>query len=336
MNPISIVTIKELLPLWKGEEAATKIQLCHLEENGFDLVVGNDLYQVGDKAVYIQPDFCLPDNVELFSSFTAPEGNPNKSRLGKGNRIKAIKFNFHKGDNVNVFSVGILLPYHEVMYELSSKGINVETVTEDILNEHLGVYKYEAPETGKSGQAKGDLPLGMYATDENNFENIVRRLEFPLTLIGTLKIDGSSHTTYWKSVDEKGICSRNMEKHLVQKIVTGYKNGDDQVLRKHFNKDTNQRGWLNDVTNEFFVEVPECYIPIETEVEDSWIKHGMPILNKLEQFCLDNNRQIAVRGELHGQGLKGSGNKNNRQLARNLQVFNQRQYLCLHGYIQCG
>ena len=38
MNPVSIVTIKSKIPLYKGEEAANAIELIELEEVGFELV----------------------------------------------------------------------------------------------------------------------------------------------------------------------------------------------------------------------------------------------------------------------------------------------------------
>lgn len=38
MNPVSIVTIKSKIPLYKGEEAANAIELIELEEVGFELI----------------------------------------------------------------------------------------------------------------------------------------------------------------------------------------------------------------------------------------------------------------------------------------------------------
>ena len=135
MEPVSIVTIKKLIPIFKGEEKAEKIELVLLEETGFELVAQKGLYEVGDKAVYIQPDYCLPDNSELFESFTAPGGDPNKSRLGKNNRIKALKFNFHRGDNQTIYSMGILMPLYEVSHFLDPKSPEFKEIKEDTLME---------------------------------------------------------------------------------------------------------------------------------------------------------------------------------------------------------
>jgi hypothetical protein len=65
---VSIVTIKQKSTLFKDGQPAERIELIELEENGFTLVSQKDLYQVGDKAVYIQPDYNLSD-ISLFEGF---------------------------------------------------------------------------------------------------------------------------------------------------------------------------------------------------------------------------------------------------------------------------
>jgi len=308
MNPVEIVTVAKLTPIFKGEEKAENIELVNLEETGFDIISQKGLYKVGDKAVYIQPDYCLPDESELFQSFTAPGGDPNKSRLGKGNRIKALKFNFHKGDNQTLYSMGILLPYGEVF---SGSNALLKQVDAEELAGKLGVFKYEAPEKGSSGQAKGDMPLGMYKTDENNFENIKNKIEYPIKLIGTLKVDGSSITCYVNSEGETGICSRSFEKKLDQSIIIGYENDKGNKLRKHFDRDSQNLGWLDEGTGNFYKDVPSNFTAILGTTDDSWVKLGTPVLDKLIQIHEERNETLVARGEISGVGLKGSGNKNN-------------------------
>ena len=82
-----IVTIKSLTKLYKNNEEASFIELANCEEHNFDIVVQKGLYLIGDKALYVQPDFNLPllneENTKaqvLFSDFTAPDGNSNKSK----------------------------------------------------------------------------------------------------------------------------------------------------------------------------------------------------------------------------------------------------------------
>ena len=47
---IHIVTIKEKIQLYKGEEPANAIELLSLVELGYELVSAKDRFQVGDKA----------------------------------------------------------------------------------------------------------------------------------------------------------------------------------------------------------------------------------------------------------------------------------------------
>ncbi|MGM3357453.1 hypothetical protein, partial [Bacillus cereus group sp. BC233] len=86
-----IVTIKSKSKLYKGDLEAEKIELINLEETGFDLVSQKDLYQIGDKAVFIQPDYNLSDII-LFDSFIRPNGDEKKSMLGKvGGQARRIR-----------------------------------------------------------------------------------------------------------------------------------------------------------------------------------------------------------------------------------------------------
>lgn len=310
MNKIvSIVEISTKTNLYKDGVVAERIEMVNCKEHGFNLIAQKDLYQVGDRAVYIQPDYCLSEH-DLFKSFTEPNGDPKKSRLGKQNRIRAIKFNFTVDleSTDPVYSVGILLPFDEVKNTLNLS--DVDMLSND-LAELLGVYKYEEPDTMHSGMAKGDLPAGMYSTDETNIENVLEKLAFPVVLIGTVKVDASSITIYHKDNENEGICSRNLEKKLEQTQVVGYVSQSGDKLRRHYNRETSTKGWFNENTNEFFDTVPEGYTEVIEAVRDSFIENGLPVLVKLREYCNKNNRLLALRGELYGEGLKGSGNKNN-------------------------
>ena len=114
MKPVQIVTIKAKIPLYKKEDLASKVELIALEETGFEIVAQKDLYNIGDRAVYIQPDYCLSE-IPIFSSFIAPDGNEDRSLLGKvggkPRRIRAKSFNLSKVPNgEKLYSNGILLP----------------------------------------------------------------------------------------------------------------------------------------------------------------------------------------------------------------------------------
>ena len=307
-NAVSIVTIKNKIPLYKGDEQANSIEVIELEEVGFELVANKTLYQIGDRAVYIQPDYCVSD-IPLFESFIRPDGQEHRSMLGKveglPRRIRAKKFTLSKEPNGDpVYSNGILLPYYEVQeYLYHSNNIkHKDTYLEDIeekLTEKLGITKYEEPEpvskSGlRSGQTEGKFPEGLYKTDEENINNLWNHIEnkigYPVTLVGTEKVDGSSITIgVTPKIPEGFICSRNLRKKLTIKKVTGRR------TKKWYEK---LMFWTN----------PDLNLYTEVENDDDFVKYGKPYLDLLINSGETN---LIFRGELNGGKLKGSGNKNN-------------------------
>lgn len=313
MEAVSIVTIKNTLPLFKNGEHAERIELIQLEEVGFELVSQKELYQIGDKAVYIQPDYNLSD-IELFDSFLRPNGDASKSMLGKVNgiplRIRAKKFNFHKGDGEPIYSNGILLPYDVIFNYLTEQGC--QPIYKDIshlnLTEQLGITKWEEPELvdkkGNKISIGRSFPEGLYKTDETNINNLWGHIEkhmgYPITLIGTEKVDGSSISIGVKN--GKGfICSRNMELPFTVKKHVGRRN----------------KSWYEKL---LFWTKPDLNLYKEVENESDFIKYGKKYLEKLIELGFDD---IVLRGELNGSHLKGSGNKNNpsSKLSPNIKFF---------------
>lgn len=306
MKPVEIVTIKNKLPLFKKEEAANAIEVIELEEVGYELVAQKDLYQVGDKAVLILPDYNLSD-IELFDSFIRPNGDESKSMLGKVNgqarRIRAKKFNLSKEPNgLPVYSNGILLPFNTVGYYLAEKKVNIDIQN---LAELLEITKYEEPEVSGPGlktMGSSPFPQGLYKTDEENINNLWNSIKYPITLVGTEKIDGSSITIgITPGVPEGFICSRNLRKKLTVKKHTGRR------------KKTIWETLL-------FWTKPDLNLYQEMPTEDDFVKYGLPYLHTLKVNGVTN---IILRGELNGSHLKGSGNKNNpaSKLEPNIQFF---------------
>lgn len=295
MEAVIIVTIKNKIPLYKGKDAATSIELVELEEVGYELVSQKDLYKVGDKAVLIQPDYCVSDT-PLFESFIRPGGQESKSMLGKvgglPRRIRAKKFTLSKtAEGEPVYSNGILLPYKEVQKYLDKLVLLESSLTAD-----LGITKYEEPDSGTPGLAgKGgrDFPTWLYKTDETNINNLWNHLEniikYPVVLVGTEKVDGSSITIGRKNLDNY-ICSRNLIKPFVE---TRFSHMRELTLKERFNR--------------FFTGVtPNLATYKEVPTTDTFVLQGKPYLEQLEAY--DN---FFLRGELNGASSKGSGNKNN-------------------------
>lgn len=306
MNPVSIVTIKNKIPLYKGDEQANSIEVIELEEVGFELVANKTLYQIGDKAVYIQPDYCVSD-IPLFESFIRPNGDESKSMLGKieglPRRIRAKKFTLSKELNGDpVYSNGILLPYNEVIsFIYGNKSIGVHTLENLDLTKFLGITKYEEPEpvskSGlKSGQTEGKFPEGLYKTDEENINNLWNHIEnkigYPIILVGTEKVDGSSITIgVTPKIPEGFICSRNLRKKLTINKIVG---------RREPN--------LWEIIKSWFGIKSDLNIYTEIENDDDFVRYGKPYLDLLINSGETN---LIFRGELNGGKLKGSGNKNN-------------------------
>jgi len=303
MEAVILVTIKNKIPLFKGKDKATSIELIELEEVGYELVSQKDLYAVGDKAILVQPDYCVSDT-ELFESFIRPDGNESKSMLGKvgglPRRIRAKKFTLSKEpEGAPVYSNGILLRYKDVVRYIG-KEMDSTTITAD-----LGITKYEEPEAGTPGLAgRGgrDFPTWLYKTDETNINNLWNHLEkvvkWPVFLVGTEKEDGSSITIGRKDMDEY-VCSRNLIKPFVE---TRFSHMRDLTLKERFNK--------------FFTGLtPNLATYKKVPTTDTFVLQGKPYLEQLEGY--DN---FFLRGELNGSSAKGSGNKNNPAAKRELNI----------------
>jgi hypothetical protein len=295
MEAVIIVTVKNRFPLFKGKDEATSIELIELEEVGYELVSQKGLYSVGDKAILIQPDYCVSDT-PLFESFIRPGGQESKSMLGKvgglPRRIRAKKFTLSKiAEGEPVYSNGILLPYKEVQKYLDKLVLLESSLTTD-----LGITKYEEPEAstpGLAGKGGRDFPSWLYKTDETNINNLWNHLEnvikYPVVLVGTEKVDGSSITIGRKDMDEY-VCSRNLIKPFVE---TRFSHMRELTLKERFNK--------------FFTGMtPNLATYKEVPTTDTFVKIGRPYLDELCDY--DN---FFLRGELNGASSKGSGNKNN-------------------------
>lgn len=303
MSACKIVTVKTKHKLFKKGEPATSIELIELEEVGNTIVSQLDLYQIGDKALFIQPDYSIPET-PFFSEYHYPDGDKNKSKLGSSGRIKAIKFNLSTAIDSSdpVYSYGILIPFSEFQ---KIKNYKAALADEEKLDEFLGITKWSEPEEktpvgGLSGTAESaPFPEGMYKTDEENINNLWNTIKYPVQLIGSHKVDGSSITIYCKKTKngdwKSGICSRTLEKKLVYNKVTGTRK---PTLWQWINLEIFRRK----IDLREFTEVPAT---------SDFVVIGKPYLEKLEEYCKTQDEEIVLRGELCGRGLRGSGNKNN-------------------------
>ncbi len=325
MKAVDLVRIDKIIPIYKNGETANAIEVARVQDMDgnsceFNIIIVKGIYKIGDEVIYIQPDYCIPDN-DLFADYWRPFGDPKKSRLGKRGRIRAVKFNLNfAGDENPIYSNGIILPKADAD-EFSN--------TEQELQEELSIVKYVAEEKNSqyAGLIKGDIPYFLYKTDETRIELLKSHIDEVVFAEGleigaTIKRDGSSTTIYVKKDSEtdeiiKGICTRTQEKEPIQEIVDTYKSDNGVILRKGFNKPKLMKGWFDDSLDIFYtIDEPEekGFEKIMKQLSDAWVdtvnKHSY--LDKLEEYCRKNDLQLALRGELIGVGAsKGSGNKLN-------------------------
>ena len=336
---VEIVKVTGLFPMYKDTVEADFIQLVGFEfengdECGFKIVAQKGLYNVGDTAIYVQPDYCLSNDVSLFDSFTNPDGNPNKSRLGKQNRIKSIKFNFNETQTGSdpVYSNGILMPIKPVL-----RYLKVDSLEGLELAEKLEIIKYETPEKGSAGKGINEFPEFFYKTDEENIMNIINKVKHVIengngeTEFGlVIKNDGSSFSQFTRKNEEgefyNTVCSRSQTKITDATETVAYEN-ETGKFTKYFNQEESVLGWRNEKTNEFVFDdvAKETLTPITVPVNDTWIdlsrKSGL--FDGALEYCKKHNVTLGFRGEIFGQALKGSGNKINpdAKLEQQLKLF---------------
>src|SRR5271157_5638971 len=98
MKPVEVVKIDKLIPIFKEGQPANAIEVARIKDLNdnsceFNIIVGKGLYNIGDTAVYIMPDYCIP-KTSIFNEYWFPNGDEKKCKLGSNGRVRAIKFNF--------------------------------------------------------------------------------------------------------------------------------------------------------------------------------------------------------------------------------------------------
>ena len=189
----SIQLIKDLQPI----VGADKIKVATVL--GWQCVVKNEEFNIGDKCVYFEIDSILP---------IAP-WNDHLRKDGKPVRVKTIRL---RGQ----LSQGLALP-------MSLLPVGEYELNQDV-TELIGVEKYELPVPAQlAGQVKGNFPsVYISKTDEiriQTVEDVIQEcIDNELDMIGSLKCDGSSMTSgfipYPNELGEKRnefvVCSRNL------------------------------------------------------------------------------------------------------------------------------
>lgn len=179
---------------------------------GWDVVVRNGEFSVGDLAVYVEVDAFLPLSHPRFVAF-APRGVRKLADGTEGHVLKTVKL---RGQ----LSQGLALPVSDFA-ELGDVRVG------DDVTVSLGIVKWEPPVPAcLAGQVRGARPSWIPKSDEDRIQNIPSVCGFDGTgWVATEKIDGSSLTIYVDDRDgtaDGGVCSRNVD--LIESdVVTGWR-----------------------------------------------------------------------------------------------------------------
>jgi len=277
----SIQVVKNILPI----EGKDRIEI--LEILGWQVISEKGLHKVGDKIIYCEVDSILPEKPEF--EFLRKRCFSQKYM---GHRIKTLKLG-------STISQGICFP-------LSIFNIKNAEVGKDV-TDLIGIRKYDSEEvegTGKNvvkkkkwfvvrwlyryGILKGESkqsrkwPEFLVKTDETRLQAIPSILGYLKNndpnllpykdIIITSKLDGSSCTMYCKKQKFGlwyfGVCSRNMEVY---------------PQNKNFHKSLEQAGNIYWRTT-----------------------YKYNLHTGLKKWCKKYNRQIAIQGEIVGEGIQGN------------------------------
>lgn len=253
---------------------------------GWWVVVKVNEFKVGDLVCYLEIDSFVPSSI---APFLTKDGHTPKTYKGiTGERLKTVKLR-------KQLSQGLILPLPGTGY---SEG--------DDLTEKLGIIKWEPEDnTCSTGDTKGRWPSFLRKTDQERAQNlgpiIKKEFEAGSLFERTVKLDGSSMTAFFKD-GEYGVCSRNLQlktqapesketkfslflkntiKNLGMKIPRDIGGMISKIRSKML-----QFGHIQEYKESTFVSVAKSY-----DLEDKLRSLG---------------RNIAIQGELMGEGIQGN------------------------------
>jgi RNA ligase (TIGR02306 family) len=184
-------------------------RICAYRVNGWWVVDSVGKYEVGDLAVYLEPDSFVPHVLDP----TLSKGKEPKEYKGvRGEKLRTIRLK-------KQLSQGLLLPFVETLnggfFQVKGDDGCLRFVGEgDDVTEPLGIQKWEATVPAcLAGQVRGNFPSFLVKTDQERCQNIVREIfeeHKEETYEVSLKLDGSSCTIYARDGDS-GVCSRNLD-----------------------------------------------------------------------------------------------------------------------------
>jgi RNA ligase (TIGR02306 family) len=167
-------------------------------------------------------------------------------------------------------SQGLVVPIHVLpLLEMVHEGQDV--------TEMLGIVKYEPPVPAQlAGKATGYFPSFLRKTEEERCQNLTReyetwKLSSEHQFYVSEKLDGSSSTFYVRD-GEFGVCSRNLDLCRPEPFVEGMVMCDDGIERP--------------------------------KKENTFWKVAREL--NIEENVVDMGRNLAIQGEIIGEGIQGN------------------------------
>lgn len=170
-HSVNIIEIAEV----RAHENAERLEIVPV--GGWQAVVKKGQFKVGDRAVYIEPDYTVPTALPEFSFLHKPERDVH--------RLKAVRLR-------GTLSYGLLIPVPD---RLSDRAVG------DNVMEDLGIARYEPPVTNAGAD---DLPTDQWPQvysskfDVENLQNYPDVLELGEPVIVTEKIHGANARYVYK------------------------------------------------------------------------------------------------------------------------------------------
>lgn len=175
-HAVKVIEITELHP------HANADRLCLVPVGGWSCVVGKDQFKLGDRAIYIEPDYVVPLDRPEFAFLRKPDSDKMKHRL------KAIRLR-------GVVSFGLLIAIPEALAD--------RAVGDNVIDE-LGIERYEPPVKLAPGGLDDGLPQREWpqvyspkfdVENVQRYEDVLRSGE---PVVVTEKVDGASTRYVWK------------------------------------------------------------------------------------------------------------------------------------------
>lgn len=271
--------------------------------DGWDVVVKKGEFQIGDYCIFFEIDSFLPVQTEHFSFLS-----------GSGCKIDEMnveRFRLRTRKLRGVISQGLALPVN--MFGSALESIDStksrETLLADLegsrygIEQFVNVTKYERPDerNGGTGASKcksaGNFPIVIPKTDEERIQNVFCKLSQTMKGVGfrkSLKLDGSSQT----------IAFMNNPDFYVDKV-------DDEV--RAWNEETQELEVVEVKPYPFQWDCGQISVcsrnqALKFDPESHFWKAALKdnIPERLKEYCISHDRQIALQGEVMGPGIQGN------------------------------